>query len=218
MRTVGVRRLGAAVVAAVASLSLLAGCGSGSEPSPPSGVDGLTIPTPDPSAADFVKVVDNPWFPLPVGARWRYRGTSAAPAKITVTAEAGPRVAGVQTTTRVRVGAHGDVTRDHYAQDRAGNVWWFGREGEWEAGADGVEAGLAMPAVPRRGDGFRTGPHEVATVEDLDEQVEVSSAAYPDTVVLATTSEGITERDVYARGVGLVQTTTTGLVAFDEPR
>ena len=44
---------------------------------------------------------------------------------------------------------------DYYAQDRHGNVWWFGREGVWLAGEDGAEAGLAMPATPRVGDGWR---------------------------------------------------------------
>ena len=49
----------------------------------------------------------------------------------------------------------GDQVVDYYAQDRHGNVWWFGREGVWRAGEDGAEAGLAMPATPRVGDGWR---------------------------------------------------------------
>ena len=49
----------------------------------------------------------------------------------------------------------GDQVVDYFAQDRRGNVWWFGREGEWLAGEDGAQAGLAMPATPRLGDGWR---------------------------------------------------------------
>ncbi|MGA8257268.1 MAG: hypothetical protein WB767_11915 [Nocardioides sp.] len=108
-----------------------AGCSSFSDPSPPTGVDLLTIPTPSPKADDFVDVVDNPWFALdPVP---------------------GPEVLGIATTARTE----GDVT-DYFAQDTRGNVWWFGRADVWLAGADGAEAGLMMAANPRVGDGYRT--------------------------------------------------------------
>ena len=66
-----------------------------------------------------------------------------------MTFTAGPDVAGVATTA-VTLGAWAD----YYAQDSAGNVWWFGREGEWRAGEDGAEAGIAMLAKPRVGDGY----------------------------------------------------------------
>ena len=45
-------------------VALLAfGCGTASEPSPPSGVDELTIPTPSVDPGDFVERIDNPWLP-----------------------------------------------------------------------------------------------------------------------------------------------------------
>lgn len=219
------RRRAAALAAAVVLASAAgAGCGSASAPSPPSGVDGLVIPTPDPDPADFVAEVDNPWFPLPVGARWEYDDdTATAGPSLEVTAASGPRIAGVRTTTRVRTPAAGAAVRDHFAQDRDGNVWWFGREGEWRAGEDGAEAGLAMPATPRVGDGFRPAltadlARATATVEDLGLTVAVPLSSYDDTVVLEVSDGLLARTEVYARGVGLVRTDETGLVAYDEPR
>ncbi|MBM7519009.1 hypothetical protein [Nocardioides nitrophenolicus] len=212
--------------AAIAALSLagvtLAGCGSASAPSPPTGVDGLVIPTPDPAAADFVARVDNPWLPLAVGSRWSYADrVSGAPA-FTLTVEPGPSVAGVATTTLVRTNADGSLVRDHFAQDRAGNVWWFGREGEWRAGADGAEAGLAMPAAPRFGDGFRTssapGRSEVATVAEVGAETRTPLATYRRTVRLEIEDAAGSRDETYARGVGLVRTDEAGLVAYDEAR
>src|SRR5206468_2460054 len=60
-------------------------------------------------------------------------------------------------------------TTDWYAQDRAGNVWYYGEataelgkngrvkntEGSWQAGVDGAEPGIFMPAVPKVGQTFR---------------------------------------------------------------
>ena len=85
-----------------------------------------------------------------------------------------------------------------------GNVWWFGREGVWEAGVDGAEAGLAMPADPRVGDGWRLAQLE-GVVED---RVTVQSVA-DGAVVLRAESEldpGVVEQRVYDEGVGLTRT------------
>ncbi|TNM40384.1 hypothetical protein FHP29_10000 [Nocardioides albidus] len=213
------------VAAAIAVLALgvgAAGCGSASAPSPPSGVDGLVVPTPDPDPADFVAVVDNPWFPLTVGSRWEYADRAGGQVALTRSVEAGPEIDGVATTTLVRAWADGTVVRDLYAQDRAGNVWWFGREGQWLAGEAGAEAGLMMPARPRFGDGFRTaaapGLSEVATVEAVGEEVAVPLATYERTVDLEIVDATGTRTEVYARGVGLVRTDEAGLVAYDEAR
>lgn len=213
--------------AAVLALAL-AGCGSASPPSPPRGVDGLVIPTPDADPADFVGVVDNPWFPLAVGTTWEYDAAPATPGPtLTATVVAGPTIDGVPTTTLVRVARGGRpgaarTTRDHYAQDEDGHVWWFGREGEWRAGEEGAEAGLAMPADPRLGDGFRlaglAGPVARALVVEVDTGVTVPSGYYRPVVVLEVTEGGVTRRVAFARGVGMVRTDDAGLVAHDEPR
>lgn len=212
------------LIAAAAVLAMAAsGCGSASPPSPPSGVDGLVIPTPEPDPADFVATVDNPWFPLVPGTQWRYDADLAAPApSLTAVVEPGPKVAGVETTTLVRTEADGVETRDHFAQDRDGNVWWFGRAGEWRAGEDGAEAGLAMPADPRFGDGFRRrgapGLAAYAAVAEVDAEVTVPLGTYRPVVVLEVTEGATTLRESYARDIGLIQTDLTGLVEFDQPR
>lgn len=210
---------------ALAALVALSGCGSASAPSAPTGVDGLVVPTPDPRPSDFVDVVDNPWFPLLPGTRWEYDVAGATDRTLVLEVEPGGDIAGVSTTALVRTSADGTVVRDHYAQDTAGNVWWFGREaptGAWQAGVDGAEAGLAVPAEPRRGDGFVTGraggEDAVATVVELGEAVDVPLGEFDDTLVLDVEADGLTRRDVHVRGVGLVRTGEAGLVARDEPR
>jgi hypothetical protein len=189
----------------------LTGCGSASVESPPSGVDELVIPTPSPDPADFVGTVDNPWFPLPPGTTWTYAVVDATGQHpMTVTVERGPVVAGVSTTARIsREGT--EAQTDWFAQDRSGNVWWFGREDSWTAGVDGAEAGLAMPATPRVGDGYRPGlalgvSEDIAYVAALHEPVEVAAGSF-EALLVEQRSElepGLRESS-YVDGVGLVE-------------
>ena len=211
------RRTGWCAALAVSLLLALGGCGTASPPSRPTGVDELVVPTPSPDPDDFVRGVDNPWFPLPAGATWSYEATGfpdgAAP---TATARVLPGtvdVAGVATTSLERTLPDGTTTTDHYAQDREGNVWWFGRDGLWAAGEDGAGAGLAMPAAPRLGDGWRAayaaGVVDVrATVSTLDETVSTPVGRFTDVVAVDTTDAQVPQsgtRSLYARGVGLVE-------------
>ncbi len=191
----------------------LTGCGTASSPSPPAGVDELTIPTPSPDPADFVAEVDNPWLPLQAGDTWVYAVTDADGAhRMTVTVQPGPEVAGVATTSRITTEPSGAVT-DWFAQDDEGNVWWFGRAGSWRAGEGGAEAGIAMLARPRIGDGYRM-DYDPGTVEDtarviaLDGTAEVAAGSYDDLVLVeqrTALDPGATAELAYARDVGLVQ-------------
>lgn len=195
------------------ALAVLTGCGTASSPSPPAGVDELTIPTSSPTAADFVPEIDNPWFPLAEGTTWVYAVTDAEGVhRLRVRVEPGPVVDGVATTARVGTEPSGEVT-DWFAQDEAGNVWWFGRAGVWRAGEDGAEAGVAMLARPRIGDGYRTG-YEPGVVEDvarvvaLDETAEVAAGSFADLLLVEQHSAlepGATSELSYARGIGLVE-------------
>ena len=73
------------LLALAAALPLLvAGCGSAPQKSPPTGVDGLEIPTPSPDPDDFVQDIDNPYLPLRPGSRWVYESGGADPETITV--------------------------------------------------------------------------------------------------------------------------------------
>lgn len=205
----------------VAATLALSGCGAAGDPPTvsPGGVDGLEVPTPTPDPDDFVARVDNPWLPLLPGAEWTYE--SLAGRTTTVTVEGTREVDGVAATVvreverdeDGRVVAEGE---DWYAQDRAGNVWWFGAEqdgpGSWEAGVDGAEAGLVMAARPRRGDGYRQAlapgvVEDRATVEELDGTRTVDGETLTDLVVVEERTPldpGLVEQAFYARGTGLV--------------
>ncbi len=209
-----VRRPLAAVVAA-AVLLLAPGCGTASDPSPPAGVDGLTIPTPAPEPDDFVDEIDNPWLGLDLDHVRLYRSSSLG--HLVVNASLGPEIAGVA-TTQVQTStqtvdpfdepgaAFTPLVTDYYAQDEAGNVWWFGREGDWQAGVDGAEAGIAMLAKPRLGDGYaQAEPGPRAEIVALDGITETEAGAFDDLLVIETTEpDGRVLRSHYARGVGLV--------------
>lgn len=213
------RRRAGTAAAAVLALALT-GCGSASEHYDATGIDELVIPTPSPAPSDFVTGIDNPWLALDAGTEATY-GAQEATTRVTFkeTVEDGPTVAGVATTavvsTMTRANPSDDVLAltqhtDYVAQDARGDVWWFGREGEWQAGADGAEAGLLMAAHPRIGDGYRTAPGLTARVVGVDATVDNAIGDYDHVVVVDTTDdEGRVERAWYASDSGLVRQETT---------
>jgi len=124
--------------------------------------------------ADSARVT-NPWFPLKPGSTYVYRGVKdGKPARdvVTVRHEV-TTIDGVRCATvddRLSLAGHlAERTTDWYAQDRAGNVWYYGEstaeldarghvtstEGTWRSGRDGAQAGIFMPAQPRVGESFR---------------------------------------------------------------
>jgi hypothetical protein len=131
----------------------------------------LSTPAAHAVPTSFVRLVDNPWFPLRPGTTYVYRGAEGRePARdvLTVT-HATKTIEGVRCTVihdRLYLrGRLAEQTIDWYAQDAAGNVWYFGEttreldargrvtstEGSWEAGVDGAQAGIYMPAHPHVG-------------------------------------------------------------------
>ena len=126
--------------------------------------------------ADFTTKIDNPYWPMAPGNQWVYRETDTTGARqkvvITVTSKTKKIANGI--TARVirdvvtEKGAKVEVTDDWYAQDKDGNVWYLGektaeykngkvasRRGSFEAGVDGAQAGIAMPANPEPGLSYR---------------------------------------------------------------
>ncbi|HEU5455994.1 MAG TPA: hypothetical protein VFU85_09960, partial [Nocardioides sp.] len=198
---------------------------------------------------DFVEGIDNPFLPLEPGSRWVYKSGGVDAETITVTVTDDTRVVQGVTTTVVRDvvrdsdGTVVEETFDWFAQDAAGNVWYFGEDtteyddrsrpdhsGSWEAGIDGAQAGLVMPAQPRVGDGYQqeNSPglaEDRAEVLSVDESVNVEFGSFTDVVQTEDTSPlepGLVEHKYYAPGVGLIleQTVLGGaerleLVAYD---
>jgi hypothetical protein len=225
-------------IGSVASV-VLSGCGMSPRELGPTGVDGLTIPTPSPVADDFAGDGTNPWFPLVAGTRWTYRQDLATGSR-SVVAEVMPRrrsIAGVRTTAvRWQVRSHGTgrtVMVRWYAVDSVGNVWWFGQRvatrgprldnlaaRSFEAGREGAEAGLLIAAAPREGDGYLNArqPGVVerrSTVLSLTGTVTTAMQTFHDTVITrdaGTTDPLQTVETYFARGVGIVaQEDTTSL-------
>ena len=206
------------VLLAVVALGL-SGCGSASEPSPPSGVDQLVIPTPSVDPDDFVPEVDNRWLPLAPGATWTYELTGELTGTVTVSVSDGPVVAGVASSA-VETTWPDRATTDYYAQDDAGNVWWLGRDGVWEADVDGARAGLAMAAEPRVGDGYRMARAD-GVAEDRA-QVRSVSAESVEIETSSPLAPGVRMLSTYAEGVGLVRAVSlegpeVSLELVDEP-
>lgn len=183
--------------------------------------------------ADFTTTIDNPYWPMRPGTRWVYRETDPEGTKLRVTVTvtrmtkriANGVVARVVRDTVTENGVLVEDTFDWYAQDRVGNVWYLGedtreyengkfvsRAGSFEAGVDGAQAGIAMPARPRPGLRYRQEYYageaeDRAEVFSLNEQVEVPTGHYDDVVMtrdLNPLQPRILEYKFYARGVGPV--------------
>jgi len=126
--------------------------------------------------AHFSARITNPWWPMRPGSRWVYRETDADGGRqrdvVTVTHRTRQIANGVTARVVRDVATEGgelvESTEDFYAQDRRGNVWYLGevtaeyengrvvsREGSFEAGVGGAEAGVIMPAHPRPGLRYR---------------------------------------------------------------
>jgi hypothetical protein len=164
------RRLAAVGLAAAAAIAAPAGANA-APADLPRGSEHVTL---DP--ADFSTRITNPWWPMRPGSRWVYRETDSQGARQRVVVTVTHRVKRIANGVTARVvrdvvsedGEPVEVTEDFYAQDRDGNVWYLGedtaeyengrvvsREGSFEAGVDGAEAGVIMPAHPRPGLRYR---------------------------------------------------------------
>jgi hypothetical protein len=115
----------------------------------------------------WAAAVTNPFFPLPVGASWTYEGETDEGTETVVIEilDETRNVNGVEATVfwdRVYLdGVLVEDTRDWFAQDADGNVWYLGEEsyemdgndtlnaeGSWEWGVDGALPGIYMWADP----------------------------------------------------------------------
>jgi hypothetical protein len=186
---------------------------------------------PDPS--HFSTRIDNPYWPMRPGSRWVYRetDTDGSVQRIVVTVARRTKRVASGVTARIvhdRATEDGQVvenTFDYYAQDHKGNVWYLGedtteyengkpvsKEGSWEAGVDGAEAGIAMLAHPRVGrrygqEHYPGHAEDGAKVLSRTEQAEVPFGHFRRVLLTKDFNPlkpKILEYKLYARGVGPV--------------
>jgi Prokaryotic membrane lipoprotein lipid attachment site len=242
-------------ILAIAGLAaVLAGCSSGgnSLPSGPGGT--FTSGTPSPSSAavtlpawetslqhqpyhpkivpsSFTTRVTNTYFPLVPGTTFVFTGakdSSPVRNEVTVTKET-KRILGVRCVV-VRdivttAGSLSEKTTDWYAQDKAGNVWYFGEDtkeyvngavsstaGTWMGGVNGAIPGIVMPASPKAGDAYRQEyrpgqAEDVAKILRTNGTFRVGSKTYRNVIVthdLDPLNRFKNEHKRYAPGVGFV--------------
>lgn len=117
-------------------------------------------------------------------------------------------------------------TFDWYAQDKDGNVWYFGEDsreieegevvstaGSWEAGIDGALPGVIMLAKPIEGLWYRQEFYEdeaedVGLILSLNETITVPYGTFENCLQIAEWNllePGIIEHKFYAPGIGLLR-------------
>jgi hypothetical protein len=184
----------------------------------------------------FVPDVDNPFFPLERGTTFFYEGAKdGVPTRDEMHVTKGTiRILNINCTV-VRDRAFEDNvlvedTLDYFAQDVAGNVWYFGEdtkefddqgrvvstEGTWRAGVNGAAPGLVMEAHPRVGDRYfqelAAGVAEdMARVRSLDASRCVPFDCFDHVLRTRETSRfepDVVDQKEYAKGIGVIREDT----------
>jgi hypothetical protein len=184
--------------------------------------------------ANFVATIDNPFFPLTPGTTFIYEGQTHNADfehdEFFVTHNTkmilGVTCIEVHDTSKIN-GVLTEDTFDWFAQDKAGNVWYFGEnarqlvdgeivgvEGSWTAGVDGAKPGIVMEAQPAVGDFYRQEfaldtAEDVAGVLSLTESVTVLNDVVQNCLETEETSPlepDALEHKFYCAGVGNVLT------------
>ncbi len=181
--------------------------------------------------ADFVSVVDNPYFPLTVGTTRTYRANVEEGIEtivVTVLPETKVILGITCTVVRDTVSLDGvliEDTFDWYAQDTTGNVWYLGEialnyedgditdvDGSWISGVDTAQPGIVMPAAPTVGHVYRQ-EFLIGEAEDYAEILSTTASAsvpFGNFTNCVQTFDGIPlepdveEHKYYAAGIGPV--------------
>jgi hypothetical protein len=211
-----------AIAAIVGALSLVVAGFAARAGAAPSGAHCAKYDPSIPSAAHFAKTIDNPYFPLPVGRTFLYRGVENGQKEVDrmhVTRRT-KQIAGI-TATVVSDNVYepapklAEKTFDYYAQDDRGNVWYLGedtkellsggkvdRSGSWLTGVTGAKPGLIMEAEPQVPDAYR---QECLSGEAEDLAWVVGRGGHKHllrTLEFSPLEPSIVERKVYKPGVG----------------
>ena len=229
-KEMSMKRMAAFILMIGLAVVLAAGCGVSTGKSGNDKKGNSYSPNIDP--ADFTTNIDNKYFPLEPGTTLVYEGTTAEGTErieFTVTHET-RRVMGVEcVVVRDKVFLNGGLiedTFDWYAQDRDGNVWYFGEDtkelhngkvestkGSWEAGVDGAKPGIYMQADPKVGETYRQEYYkgeaeDMAKVLSLDESATVPYGSFDHLLMTKDwnpldPAAGV-EQKYYAPGIGNV--------------
>jgi hypothetical protein len=233
MRKRSIKTNAAVAFSALAGAVALAACGDDSTASD----DGASSNLPQGSEhveldpAEFTTEIDNPYWPMAVGSRWVYRETDPEGARQKVVVTVTPKTKTIANGIEARVvhdvvtedGVPVEVTDDWYAQDADGNVWYLGEDtteyengkpvskaGSFEAGVDGAEPGIIMPANPEPGLSYRQEYYageaeDKGSIVSVDEQAEVPAGHYEDVLMTRDVNPlepKILEFKFFARDVG----------------
>ncbi len=192
------------------------------------------------SEGDFSNstIIDHEFFPLTVGSIKNFEietedGLETIVVEVTPTTR---NVMGIETrVVRDIVYLDGVIiedTKDWFAQDNDGNVWYFGEEvinyeydddgnlistdneGAWEAGIDGAQPGIQMPALLRIGDSFRQEfrageAEDIGAINALNVMITLLNGTSYNTLKTKEWNpldeESGVEYKYYAAGIGLVR-------------
>jgi hypothetical protein len=144
---------------------------------------------------NFVDDINNPYLTLTPGTTFIYEkhtGSETEIVEVNVTGETkvilGVTCVVVHDTATIN-GELMEDTIDWYAQDKAGNVWYFGEiseqfedgdlvslEGSWKAGVDGAQPGIVMKAHPEMDDLYRQ-EFALGVAEDMGRVVSLDESA-----------------------------------------
>jgi len=190
-----------------------------------------TTHPPDINPANFVHPITNPnpFFPLVPGTTFNYTGEKDGVPNTNVTQVTCDILVIEGVTTTVvhdqALDSGGNVeedTFDYYAQDKDGNVWYFGEdtielatgstEGTWRAGVDDADPGLIMEANSHVGDRyyqeFAPGVAEdQAKVQSLDASTCIGQGCFDHLLLTKETTQlspGEVENKYYKAGVGFI--------------
>jgi hypothetical protein len=185
--------------------------------------------------AEFTTRIDNPYWPMTPGSRWVYRETDAEGSRqrveVTVTSRTKTIIGIAARVVHDVVTEEGRVvedTYDWYAQDARGNVWYLGEDtkeyndgkvstsGSWEAGVDGAQPGVVIPAHPVPGLAYRQEylageAEDAAKVLGVSERASVPYGSFRHVLLtreFTPLEPKLVEHKFYARGIGPVLATT----------
>jgi hypothetical protein len=211
-----------------ASSTASTAAGSSSQGSLPQGGEPVSL-----NPADFSINIDNPYWPMSPGSKWVYSETDTKGTNQKVVVKVTDKAKMIANGIEARVirdtvtenGVPVEITDDWYAQDKAGNIWYLGEyvtnykngkvvdhSGSFEAGVDGAQPGIAMPANPEPGLSYRQeyykgeAEDKAAVITVGEEQVQVPFGYFNKEVLmtrdLVPTEPKVQELKFYAPDVG----------------